>query len=71
MFYIKAIFRHEDGRARYTIYDEVQFSTREVAGEWLDGEYGEQLAQASTIDSKNDPELAGCWFEDLIIEEMN
>jgi len=71
MFYIKAIFRHEDGSAQYTIYDEVQFSTREVASEWLDGEYGEQLAQVATLDSKSDPELAGCWFEDLIIEEMN
>jgi hypothetical protein len=71
MYLIKAVFRHEDGTARFTIYDEVQFTSREVAGEWLDGEYGEQLAQVATIESKSEPELAGCWFEDLIIEESN
>jgi len=69
MFYITAVFTDGTGAEKYTEYREVLFATNEIAEEWLNGSYGEQLSQASDIDTQIDPELKDFWFDDLVVEE--
>ena len=71
---MKAVFapnvETKEGRSKYTLYPEKLFNTYDEAEEALDGEYGDTLAQAATIDSENEEDLKGYYFLYLGIYEV-
>lgn len=70
MYRIKAIFKHEEQADKFTIYEEVLFASEEIAVDWLNGDYGELLSQASSLDTESEPDLEGYWLDDLIVEKV-
>jgi len=62
---IRAIFTCEGKEDTYTFYDEQIFNSEEEAMEAINDSYGEELAQASTLDSKIESDLVGYLYEDL------
>jgi hypothetical protein len=64
---IRAVFydAQESKVTKYTYYDEVTYTTIEECMEDINGERGELLAQASTIDTETDDDLAGFYLDDL------
>jgi hypothetical protein len=69
---IRAIFTCEGKEDRYTYFDEQIFNSEEEALEAINDSYGEELAQASTLDSRIEQDLIGYLYEDLepyLIEE--
>jgi DnaJ-class molecular chaperone len=64
---IRAVFydSQESKVTKYTYYDEVTYTTIEECMEDINGERGDLLAQASTIDTETDDELAGFYLDDL------
>jgi hypothetical protein len=67
---IKAIFEPAPLPTQYTLYEEVLFDTEEEAVDALNGEYGETLSQAATIDTQNDPDLSDYYLSDLIVYKV-
>jgi hypothetical protein len=70
---IRAIFTCEGKEDTYTFYDEQIFNSKEEAMEAINNSYGEELAQASTLDSKIESDLIGYLYEDLepyLLEEV-
>ena len=69
---IKAVFKNNDDNSneKYTLYNDVLYSTQEEAEEALDEQH-EELAEASTIDSQNDPELEGFYLDEIITYDLN
>lgn len=71
-FGIRAVFTCEGKEDRFTYYAEQIFNSEEEALEAINDNYGEELAQASTIDSEIESDLVGYLYEDLepyLIEE--
>lgn len=62
---IRAVFCHESNSDQYTYYSEVTYNSFEEALEAINSDRGEELSQASTIDNKIEPDLAGYWLDDL------
>lgn len=63
---IRAVFRHPHLKdVKYTYFDEVSYLTEEQCMEDVNGDRGEELAQASTIDTEIDEELKGFYLDDL------
>ena len=62
---IRAVFTSEGREDRYTFYDEQIFNSEEEAMEAINDSYGEELAQASTIDSEIESDLIGYLYSDL------
>ena len=68
---IKAVFlSNDEGDPQYTYYTEVTFDTEEEAMDALNGEYGETLSEAATIDTQSDPNLADYYLDDLIVYKV-
>ena len=70
---IRAIFTCEGKEDRFTYYAEQIFNSEEEALEAINDNYGEELAQASTIDSEIESDLIGYLYEDLepyLLEEV-
>ena len=67
---IKAIFVPAPLPTQYTLYEEVLFDTEEEATDALNGEYGETLSQAATIDTQSDPDLADYYLDDLVVYKI-
>lgn len=64
---IKAVFENEGGEQDFTYYEEKKFLTKRGAIRALNSQYGELLAQAATLDTEIEEELAGFWLDDLTI----
>ena len=64
---LAAVFTsNEDStKENFTYYEERLFDSLEEAEKAIKGHYGEQLAQAATIDSQNENDLQGFYFSDL------
>jgi hypothetical protein len=62
---IKAVFTCEGKEDRFTYYAEQIFNSEEEALEAINDNYGEELAQAATIDSEIESDLIGYLYEDL------
>lgn len=63
---IKAVFCNKQGQeAGATFYSEVTFRSEQKALKAINGGLGEQLSQASIIDSENEADLEGLTFSDL------
>lgn len=62
---IRAIFSAEGKPDTYTYYGEVRFETTGDALYAIEGNYGEELAELSTLDSRLESDLAGYIFQDL------
>ena len=67
---IKAVFAPAPLPIQYTLYEEVLFDTEEEAMDALNGEYGEALSEAATIDTQSDPNLADYYLDDLIVYKV-
>ena len=67
---IKAVFCNEAGEQNFTYYEEKTYLTRGGAMKAINGNYGEELAEAATIDSKNEEDLQGFWLDDLNVYEI-
>lgn len=67
---IKAIFYNEAGEQNFTYYEEKTYLTRGGAMRAINGNYGEELAELATIDSKNEEDLQGFWLDDLNVYEI-
>jgi hypothetical protein len=67
---IKAIFSNEDGKSAFTYYEERTYATPATANRAINGEWGEVLAAAATLDSKYESDLKGYWLEDLDVYEV-
>ena len=67
MYALKARFvsNWDDVDVKCTYYPEVQFKTMSEALEALIGDYGDSLAQSATIDSENEDDLVGYYFDDI------
>lgn len=72
---IKAIFLDEESKeAGSTYFDEVTFNSEEEALNAINGSYGDELLQASVIDSQTEEDLIGLVCDDLkpyVITEEN
>jgi hypothetical protein len=64
----QAVFCNDAGEYRYTDYDE-RFDDEEDALDWINGEEGDAAAASASLDTQNDPDLAGYWLDDLIVLE--
>jgi hypothetical protein len=64
-FGIRSVFTKEGEEDRYTFYDEQIFNSEEEAMKAINDSYGEELAQASTIDSEIESDLVGYLYSDL------
>jgi hypothetical protein len=62
---IRAVFTSEGREDRYTFYDEQVFNSEDEALEAINDNYGEELAQASTIDNEIESDLVGYLYSDL------
>jgi hypothetical protein len=62
---IRAVFCAEGKPDTYTHYSETQFETIGDALDAIEGDLGEQLLDAATLDSKIEPDLAGYYLSDL------
>ena len=67
---IKAVFEVAPLPTQYTYYTEVTFDTEEEAMDALNGEYGETLSEAATIDTQSDPNLADYYLDDLVVYKV-
>ena len=67
MWGIKAVFQHNSNPSlfNYTYYDEVTYETRFECLNAINGERGELLSQASSIDCENEEDLFGFHLSDL------
>ena len=64
---IRAVFEHNSLFLphKYTYYDEVTYATEKEALEAINGDRGEELSQASTIDCKTEDDLKDHYLCDL------
>ena len=67
---IKAVFENEKGEENFTYYEEKTFFTKRGAIRAINGNYGEQLAQAASIDCEIEEDLQGFWLDDLDIYQV-
>ena len=66
MYAIRAVFKHEDNdTTNYTYYDTYEFDTEQDALDAINGELGEELSAMATIDTENEEDLEGYYFDDL------
>jgi hypothetical protein len=64
---IRAVFEHNSLFLphKYTYFDEVTYATEKEALEAINGDRGEELSQASTIDCKTEDDLKDHYLCDL------
>ena len=67
---IKAIFFNKEGEENFTYYEERTYLTKRGAIRAINGNYGELLAQAATIDCEVESDLQGFWLDDLDIYKV-
>jgi hypothetical protein len=61
----------DSNREAFTYYEERLFETLEEAEQAMNDDYGDELAQAATIDSKNEADLVGFYFSELQAYEVS
>jgi hypothetical protein len=62
---IRSVFCHESKSDQYTYYSEVTYDSLEDVMEAINSDRGEEIAQASTIDNKNEEELVDYWLDEI------
>lgn len=62
---IVAKFLSPDGGENYTFYDEITYDSLKETMEAINGERGDMIADACSIDCKNEPDLQGFYLDDL------
>jgi hypothetical protein len=67
---IKAVFYNEEGAENFTYYEEKTYRTKQGAIRAINSDYGDQLAQAATIDCKNEADLQGFWLDDFDVYKV-
>jgi hypothetical protein len=67
---IKAVFENEQGEENFTYYEEKTFFTKRGAIRAINDNYGEQLAQAATLDCEIEEDLQGFWLDDFDVYKV-
>jgi hypothetical protein len=67
---IKAVFSNEKGEENFTFYEERTYYTKRGATRAINGNYGELLAQAATIDCEVESDLQGFWLDDFDVYKV-
>ena len=67
---IKAVFSNKKGEENFTFYEEKTYCTKRGAIRAINGNYGELLAQAASLDCEIEEDLHGFWLEDLDVYKM-
>jgi hypothetical protein len=67
---IKAIFFNEEGEENFTFYEEKRFFTKRGATRAINSNYGEQLAQAATLDCSIEDDLQGFSLDDFDVYKV-
>jgi hypothetical protein len=67
---IKAVFFNEEGEENFTFYEEKTYYTKRGAIRAINGNQGDLIAQAATIDCEIEEDLQGFWLDDLDIYKV-